>query len=115
MCLNSTSTKPVRQVSAFFHLLECVYGLVKLSQQSSRPQPLAGVHRLHSVQAILVSAGKHGMSGYPLVLLEYLDRMNTIIHIVFYIFSALDGRLNYTVLQACFPNHVEDIEDCHIS
>ena len=77
MCLNSTSTKPVRQVSVYY-LLECVYGLAKLSQQSSRPQPLAGVHRLHSVQVILVSAGKHGMSGYRLVLLEYLDRMNTI-------------------------------------
>ena len=65
-------------MSACFHLLECVYGLVKLSQQFSRPQRLAGVHRLHSVQAILVSAGKHGMNGYRLVLLENLDRMNTI-------------------------------------
>ena len=43
-------------------------------------------HRLHSVQAILVSAGKHGMSGYRLVLLEYLDRMNTITQVVFFNF-----------------------------
>ena len=86
MCLNSTSTKPVRQVSACLHLQECVYGLVKLSQQSSRPQPLAEVHRLHSVQAILVLAGKHGMIGYRQVLLEYLDRMNAILQVVFFNF-----------------------------
>ena len=72
MCLNSTSTKPACQLSTYFHLLECVYGLVKLSQQSSRPQQLARVHRLHSVQAILESAGKNGMSGYRLFLLEEL-------------------------------------------
>ena len=79
-----------------FHLLECVYGLKKLSQHSSRPQPLARVYRrLHSVQVILESAGKHGMSGYRLVLLEDLSILSYGMNKLneFFISSALDGSM----------------------
>ena len=106
MCLNATLTKPVRQVSICFHLLECVYGLVKLCQQSSRPQPLAGVHRLHFVQAILESAGKHGTSGYRLVLLEsvpiYPILRNEQAKLVFYFFCSRWKNKQTAVLIAFF-------------